>query len=111
MDLNSNNCRASDPPGTGCPVKFANEAFTFLTLYVPDLPYCLPFLTSHFSIFTFFSLFLEATSLLFYQKEKYLSRPPSEKNSAYHQPIGHNGAAHDNGVAHDNPNDAMATAA
>ena len=87
LDYNNSSCRAGPPPGSGCPVKFANEAFTFLTF-----------------VFTFFALFLESTSLWFIQKEKYLSRPPSEKNSAYHQPIGHNGV-------HENPEDATATAA
>lgn len=87
LDYNKSSCKASVPPGRSCSTKFAEEAFIFLTF-----------------IFTFFALFLESTSLWFVQKEKYLSRPPSEKNSAYHQPIGHNGAMH-------NPEEAQATAA
>ncbi|BAE66416.1 unnamed protein product [Aspergillus oryzae RIB40] len=34
VDYNQNNCHANAPPGVVCSVKWANEAFIFLTLYV-----------------------------------------------------------------------------
>ncbi|RMZ44309.1 hypothetical protein CA14_004014 [Aspergillus flavus] len=61
VDYNQNNCHANAPPGVVCSVKWANEAFIFLTF-----------------IFTFFALFLETVAL-------WLSRRSQNSPSPHHE--------------------------
>ncbi|KAE8168172.1 hypothetical protein BDV40DRAFT_294720 [Aspergillus tamarii] len=61
VDYNQNNCHANAPPGVVCSVKWANEAFIFLTF-----------------IFTFFAMFLETLAL-------WLSRRSQNASSSQHE--------------------------
>ncbi|KAB8206602.1 Membrane-associating domain protein [Aspergillus parasiticus SU-1] len=62
VDYNQNNCHANAPPGVVCSVKWANEAFIFLTF-----------------IFTFFALFLETLALWLSRRSQNSPIPHHEK--------------------------------
>ncbi|QRD92672.1 hypothetical protein F9C07_2236864 [Aspergillus flavus] len=62
VDYNQNNCHANAPPGVVCSVKWANEAFIFLTF-----------------IFTFFALFLETVALWLSRRSQNSPSPHQEK--------------------------------
>ncbi|KAE8370875.1 hypothetical protein BDV27DRAFT_119133 [Aspergillus caelatus] len=63
VDYNQNNCHANAPPGVRCSVKWANEAFIFLTF-----------------IFTFFALFLETLALWLSRRSQNAPSPQNEKH-------------------------------
>ena len=63
VNYNQNNCHLNAPPGVVCSKKWALEAFVFLTLWVFPVSHFLHVLTSIYSIFTFFALFIETLSL------------------------------------------------